>query len=243
MNLYMFVMICFGRRCFATDSTLEWSFAGVTALMLFQIIRSMKYFVACFTFEILRCDMFTCVTQPIIFSGKLTTTIVTSVRFYRFVRVHMGCVFSFSHKCFCTQTTFERFIRATCMDPLMLFQIPFCGQRFIANWTFVRCFLLLVRFHVNFQTWFNVFLLAVRTLDSVTFQRMKTFSVRQTNVTHQTIFVHETFTTIRTTFRLRIVCFAMPCNFRLRMKHFATRTNVIFVVCTNFEMVSITMLN
>lgn len=97
--------------------------------------------------------------------------------------------------------------------------------------------------HVHLQTRLDVLLLAMRTLDRVAFEQVEAFCVRQPNVSHQTVFVHETFATIRAAFRFGIVRLAMPSDFRLRMKHLAARTNEVLVLGPHLQVMPIPMLD
>lgn len=55
--------------------------------------------------------------------------------------------------------------------------------------------------------------------------------------------MQESLATVRTTFRLHVVRFAMPGDFRLRMKHLAARAYEIFGLRSHLQMMPITMLN
>lgn len=203
----------------------------------------MEIFATCITAEFLVCFVFTCVPQPIVFARKLTATVVACVRFDCFVGVHVRNVFGFPDECLRTQIAFKWFGRSARMDPLVLFQVPFGCQRFIANGAFVCCSRFAMLFHVHFQTRFNIFLFAIWTFHRIPFEHMKALCVRQSNVTHQAILMHESLPTIRTAFGLDVVRFTMPCDFRLRMKYFATRTNEVFCLRPQFQVMPITMLD
>lgn len=62
-------------------------------------------------------------------------------------------------------------------------------------------------------------------------------------MTHQTGFVQESLAAVRTTFWLHVVRFAMPGDFRLRMKHLTARAYEIFGLRSHLQMMPITMLN
>lgn len=106
------------------------------------------------------------------------------------------------------------------MDPAVLFQIPFGCEFLIANSALVGDLRFQMLLHVHLQTRLDVLLLAVRTLDRIALEQVEAFGVRQSNVAHQAVFVHETLATVGTALGFGVVRFPMPCDFCLRMEHF-----------------------
>lgn len=66
--------------------------------------------------------------------------------------------------------------------------------------------------------------------------------MRQSYVSRQTVPMHKTFATVRTTLWLLVVRFAVPGDFRLRMEHLAAHTNVILFLGPNFQVMPIPVL-
>lgn len=243
MDFHMFVVIGFGGGRFTTNIALKRPFARVYSNVLLQIVCPMEILAANGAMEFLERFVFARVSQPIVFARKLTATMVARIRLDRTMRIHVGHIFSFADERFRAQRTFERLRRAIRMDPLVLLQIPFGGQRFVAYGAFVCGSRLLVLFHVHLQTRFDVFLFALRTLDRIVLEQMEAIRVRQPDVTHQAVFVHESLAAVRTAFRLDVVRFTMPGDFRLRMEHLAARANIIFGLRTHLQVMPVPVLN
>lgn len=91
-----------------------------------------------------------------------------------------------------------------------------------------------MQYHVRLQAGFQILFIANHTLDGILFEYAKFIGMRQSYVTGQTVFVHESLPAIRTTFRLFVVRLTVPGDFRFRMEHFATRTNEIFFLRPDF---------
>lgn len=64
------------------------------------------------------------------------------------------------------------------MRPAVLLQIPFGRQQFVTDGAFVRFALLFVLFHVHLQTRFDIFFIALWTLDRIIFGRVEAIGVR-----------------------------------------------------------------
>lgn len=131
MNFDVFVVIRFCGRRFTANYAFKWSalskrkkvsaferwgkaneffvflsnhspFTSVRAFVFGEVIGTMKDLSAVFAAIPFWRFMFACMPQPIVFSSKLATAMIASVRLNCFVCVHMRNVFRFSYKCFCT---------------------------------------------------------------------------------------------------------------------------------------------
>lgn len=133
MNPYVLIVIGLCRRRLAANHTLKRTFTGMRPFVLLQIVRPMEDLAAVVALELLRILVLPGVPQPIVFAGKLQATVIAGVRFYRFVCIDMSRVVGLANECLWAKCAPEWFGRATGMNPLVLFQIPFRGERLVAD--------------------------------------------------------------------------------------------------------------
>lgn len=119
------------------------------------------------------------------------------------------------------------------MYPFVLLQIPFRCKTLITYAALEFAFLCM-QHHVCLQAGFQILFIANHTFDGILFEYAELIGMGQSYVTGQTVFVHESLPTIRTTFRLFIMRFTVPGYFRFRMEYFTTRTNEIFLLRSDF---------
>lgn len=155
MNLNVFIVIRLGGGRFAANMTRIRPIAAMHPHVILQIVRTMKRLTA--HVAVVRFFVFVLfdVSLTVVLADKLRPAIVARVRAQAFMRVHVRHVIALPDKGGLAHFALERFLAASCVRPLVQFQVPLGRKFLVANRTTKR-FLLAVSAKVSVQRRFEV---------------------------------------------------------------------------------------
>lgn len=133
MDIYMLVMIRFGRRCFTADMTRVWPVPTVYSHMILQIIGAMKRLTTQLAVVHLGILVLLHVSLAVVLSDKFRPAIVARVGLEVFVRIHVRDKVALANESAPTKVAFERFLRSGLVRVSVQLQVPLCGELFAAN--------------------------------------------------------------------------------------------------------------